>query len=104
MRGIGQVSHHDWMERSFLSAWQTDEPMSRDSKADPVTERLIACIEDEEFAAGYPSRTHFISADHPDQGGMAVSGLGEGDPVALVYRDGYELLIRPGGGKLARPA
>ncbi len=29
---------------------------------------------------------------------MAVGVLCEGDPVALVYCDGYELLIRPGGG------
>jgi hypothetical protein len=72
MRGIGQVSHRGWMERRFLSAWQTDEPMRRDLKADPATERLIACIEDEEFAARYPGRTHFISADDPHQGTMAA--------------------------------
>lgn len=70
--------------------------MRRDPKADPATERLIACIEDEEFAARYPGRTHFLSADDPQQGPMAVGALCEGDPVALVYRDGYELLIRPG--------
>jgi len=73
------------------------QPMGRDPKADPATERLLACIEDEEFAARYPGRTHFISADDPHQGTMAVDALCEGDPVALVYRDGYELLIRPGG-------
>jgi hypothetical protein len=28
--------------------------MTRDPKADPATERLIACIEDEELAARYP--------------------------------------------------
>jgi hypothetical protein len=55
------------MERRFLSAWQTDESMRRDPKADPATKRLIACINDEELAA-------------------------------RVYRDGNELLIRPGGG------
>jgi hypothetical protein len=73
-------------------------PVNRDPKADPATERLIACIEDEEFAARYPGRTHFISADDPHQGTMAVGALCEGDPVALVYCDGYELLIRPDGG------
>lgn len=76
--------------------------MRRDSKADPPTERLIACIEDEEFAARYPSRTHFISADDPQQGPMAVGALCEGDPVALVYRDGYELLIWPGVSPVSR--
>jgi len=63
MRGIAQVSHRGWMERRFLSAWQTDKPMNRDPKSDPTTERLIECIEDEEFAARYPGRIHFISAD-----------------------------------------
>src|ERR1044072_327517 len=72
--------------------------MTRDPKADPATERLIACIEDEELAARYPGRTHFISADDPHHGTMAVGALREGDPVALVYRDGCELLIRPGSG------
>lgn len=71
--------------------------MNRDPKSDPTAERLIACIEDEELAARYPGRTHFISADDPNQGTMAVSALCEGDPVALVDRDGYELLIRPDG-------
>jgi hypothetical protein len=71
--------------------------VNRDPKADPATERLIACIEDGEFAARYPGRTHFISADDPHQGTMAVGALCEGDPVALVYCDGYELLIRPDG-------
>lgn len=74
--------------------------MRRDPKADPATERLITCIEDEEFAARYPGRTHFISADDPRQGTMAVGALCEGDPVALVYRNGYELLIRPSGGSV----
>jgi hypothetical protein len=32
---------------------------------------------------------------------MAVGALCEGDPVALVYRDGYELLIRPSGGSVS---
>jgi hypothetical protein len=32
---------------------------------------------------------------------MAVDALCEGDPVALVYCDGYELLIRPGGGSVS---
>jgi hypothetical protein len=72
--------------------------MRRDRKSDPTTERLIACIEDKEVAARYPGRTHFIPADDPEQGAMAVGALCEGDPVALVYRDGYELLIRPDGG------
>jgi hypothetical protein len=32
---------------------------------------------------------------------MAVGALCEGDPVALVYRDGYEVVIRPGGGSVS---
>jgi hypothetical protein len=72
--------------------------VSADKRIDPATERLIACIEDEELAKRYPGRAHFIFADDPDQGTMAVGALREGDTVVLVYRDGYELLIRPGGG------
>jgi hypothetical protein len=72
--------------------------MRRDRNLDPTTERVIACIEDEDVAARYPGRTHFIPADDPEQGVMAVGALREGDPVVLVYPDGYELLIRPDSG------
>jgi hypothetical protein len=72
--------------------------MRRDRNSDPTTERLIACVEDQEVAARYPGRTHFIPADDPEQGAMAVGALREGDPVVLVYPDGYEMLIRPDGG------
>ena len=69
--------------------------MSRDAKIDPATERVIASIEDEELAARYPDRTHFISADNPAQGEMATRALFDGDPVAIIYSDGHELLVRP---------
>jgi hypothetical protein len=69
--------------------------MSRNAKIDPATQRVIASIEDEELAARYPDRTHFISADNPDQGEMATRALFEGDPVVIVYADGHELLVRP---------
>jgi len=63
--------------------------------ADAAVEKVIASIGDTELAARYPDRTHFISADSPDHGLMATKALFDGDPVALVYSDGHELLVRP---------
>ena len=39
--------------------------MSHDANIDPATERVLAGIEDEDLAARYPDRAHFISADNP---------------------------------------
>lgn len=69
--------------------------MSREAKTDPATERVLAGIENEELAARYPNRAHFISADNPHQGEMATRALFEGDPVVIVYPDGHELLVQP---------
>lgn len=68
--------------------------MSRDANIDPATERALATIEDEELAARYPNRAHFISADNSHQGEMANRALFEGDPVVIVYPEGHELLAR----------
>jgi len=65
------------------------------AKLDPATERVIASICDEELAARYPDRAHFISAGDPNQGAMATAALFGGDPVVIVYPDGHELLVRP---------
>lgn len=62
---------------------------------DPAVEKVIASIGDEELAARYPSRAHFISAENPYQGEMATEALFAGDPVVIVYPDGHELLVRP---------
>ena len=69
--------------------------MSRDANIDPATERVIASIEDDELAARYPDRAHFISANDPFHAEMATRALFEGDPVVIVYPDGHELLVRP---------
>ena len=69
--------------------------MSRDANIDPATEKVLAGIDDEELAARYPNRTHFISAENPHQGEMATRALFEGDPVVIVYPDGHELLVLP---------
>jgi hypothetical protein len=69
--------------------------MSHDTNVDHATERVLAGIENEELAARYPNRTHFISADNPHQGEMATRALFEGDPVVIVYPDGHELLVQP---------
>ena len=62
---------------------------------DPAVEKVIASLGDEELAARYPDRAHFISADNPAQGKMATRALFAGDPVVIVYSDGRELLVRP---------
>lgn len=69
--------------------------MSHDANIDSATERVLAGIENEELAARYPDRAHFISADNPHQGEMAARALFEGDPVVIVYPDGHELLVQP---------
>jgi hypothetical protein len=41
-----------WLDGAKVSVGMAEfRPMRCDPKADPATERLIACIEDEEFAA-----------------------------------------------------
>ena len=57
--------------------------MSHDADIDPATERVLAGIEDEDMAARYPNRAHFISADNPHQGEMATRALFDGDPERL---------------------
>jgi len=66
-----------------------------ESKLDPATKRVIASIHDEELAARYPDKAHFISAGDPNQGAMATAALFSGEPVVIVYPDGHELLVRP---------
>jgi hypothetical protein len=68
--------------------------MTRDATSDPAFERVLATIDDEELAARYPSPVHFVSANNPDQGQIAIRALCEGDPVVIVYADGHELLVR----------
>lgn len=69
--------------------------MTRDALSDPAFERVLATIDDEDLAARYPSPVHFVSANDPDQGQIAIRALSEGDPVVIVYPDGHELLVRP---------
>lgn len=62
---------------------------------DTSVRKVLEGIEDPELAARYPTRTHFIGADHPRSGAMATRALFQGDPVALVYPDGREFLLTP---------
>ena len=61
---------------------------------DPAFDRMLACAKDGELFDSYPSPVHFISAENPQQGEMAVRALAEGGSVAIVYRDGHEVLAR----------
>ena len=64
---------------------------------DPAFDRMVACATDEDLSDSYPSPVHFISAENPQQGEMAVRALAEGGSVAIVYRDGHEVLARQEG-------
>ena len=68
--------------------------MSERAKIDPATDRVIASIGDAALAARYPDRTHFVSADNPRHGEIAIRSLLEGNPVVIVYPDGHELLAQ----------
>ena len=65
------------------------------TRADVATERVIAIIDDDELARRYPNGTHFVEASNPEHGVMATRALFEGDPVALIYPDGHEILLTP---------
>lgn len=64
-------------------------------EATPALERVLATIDDAALAERYPNRTHFIDATNPAHGTMVTRALLDGDPVALVYPDGRELLFTP---------
>lgn len=61
----------------------------------PAVKKVLAGIEDEELAARYPNRAHFIDATDPRHGEMTTKALLAGDPVVLVYPDGREMLMTP---------
>jgi hypothetical protein len=69
--------------------------MTTAQTTNPAIAKVLATITDDELAGSYPDRTHFIAADDPHQGEMATRALFSGDPVAIVYPDGHELLIHP---------
>ncbi len=62
---------------------------------DAAFNRVLATIDDDELARRYPNDTHFVAASNPDHGIMATRALFDGDPVALIYDDGHELLLTP---------
>ena len=62
---------------------------------DAATRKVLAGIDDPELEARYPNRTHFIAAADPRHSIMATRALFAGDPVAIVYADGREVLFTP---------
>jgi hypothetical protein len=64
--------------------------------SDLIVEKMIAWGQDDEVAARYPNRSHFVAANDPEHGEYASTALGEGDPVVLVFPGGDEILIEPG--------
>lgn len=67
-----------------------------DTTGQLIVERMIAWGQDEDVAARYPNRTHFIAADDRYHGMKVSRVLTEGDPVALVFPNGDEVVIEPG--------
>jgi hypothetical protein len=60
-----------------------------------ATTKVLSSIEDPALARRYPDRTHFVPADHPKQAMMVTRALFAGEPVAVVERDGREVLFTP---------
>ncbi len=61
----------------------------------PAVAKVVAGINDPAVQARYPNRTHFVDADNPDQALLASRVLLAGDPAAIVYPDGQEVLFTP---------
>jgi hypothetical protein len=61
----------------------------------PATRKVLAGIEDSALDARYPNRTHFVDAQNPHQALLTSRALFSGDPVAVVYPDGREVLFTP---------
>jgi len=61
----------------------------------PAVEKVVAGIGDSVLDARYPNRTHFVDADNPDQALLTSRALFAGDPAAIVYPDGREILFTP---------
>jgi hypothetical protein len=60
-----------------------------------AAEKVLASIEDSQLASRYPDRTHFVPAEHSQQGVMVTRALFAGDPVVVVEPDGREVLFTP---------
>ncbi|HEX3391342.1 MAG TPA: hypothetical protein VHS55_02150 [Solirubrobacteraceae bacterium] len=61
----------------------------------PATRKALATIDDSDLDARYPNRTHFIDAQNPHQSLLTSRALFGGDPVAVIYPDGREVLFTP---------
>ncbi len=61
----------------------------------PAMDRVIAGMQSPELEARYPNRTHFIDAESPDQAALTSRALFAGDPAAIIYPDGREVLFTP---------
>lgn len=61
----------------------------------PAVDRVIAGMLSPELDARYPNRTHFIDAESPDQAALTSRALFAGDPAAVIYPDGREVLFTP---------
>jgi hypothetical protein len=65
--------------------------MRRSAAIEKVIEGMLTAETD----ARYPNRTHFIDAENPDQAILTSRALFAGDPAAVIYPDGREVLFTP---------
>lgn len=61
----------------------------------PAVEKVIGGMLSTDLGARYPNRTHFIDAENPDQALLTSRALFAGDPAAVIYPDGHEVLFTP---------
>ncbi len=60
-----------------------------------AVEKVIGGMLSPDLGARYPNRTHFIDAENPDQAVLTSRALFAGDPAAVIYPDGHEVLFTP---------
>jgi hypothetical protein len=61
----------------------------------PAVKKVIEGMLSTDLGARYPNRTHFIDAENPDQALLTSRALFAGDPAAVIYPDGQEILFTP---------
>jgi hypothetical protein len=58
-------------------------------------EKILGGMLSADLGERYPNRTHFIDSENPDQALLTSRALFAGDPAAVIYPDGHEILFTP---------
>lgn len=73
----------------------------RASGLDAACELAAAMVLDDKVGDRYPNRTSLIPADSPDFGRILARDVREGNPIAIVFPNGCDVLLVPKPGRLA---